>query len=144
MICVGCGGPLHPERAARYSYCTAPACVAEHLVPVRVMAVGVNKAADQFMALTPSTAAAVASGATKDPRRASWGTRTVRTQAAPVRVARARPAPRPRLPGTDAQHRLVRLYRGQGLTPAQIVERLVGQLTVHQVTQIALSRSHGP
>ncbi len=143
MTCTGCGGPLHPERAARYSYCTAPACVAAHFVPVRVMAVGVNKASDQFLAVTPATAASVASGATKDPRRASWGTRAVRAQAAPVRMARARPAPRPRLPGSPAQHRLIRLWRSQGLRPAEMVERLGGQLTVHEVTQIALSRPHG-
>jgi len=141
MTCIGCGAPLHPER--RYPYCTAPACVAEHHVPLEVMAVGVNKAADQFMAVTPGTAAAVASGATKDPRRASWGTRAVRAQDAPVRVARVRPAPRPRLPGTPAHHRLVQRWRAQGLTPAQMVERLRGQLTVHEVTQIALSRPHG-
>jgi hypothetical protein len=138
VICVGCGNPLHPER--RYPYCTAPACVAAHYVPVQVMAVGVNKASDQFLAVTPSTQQAVASGATKDPRRASWGARAVRAQAAPVRVVRARPPARPALPGTPAHHRLVRLWRSQGLTPAQMVERLQGQLTVHQVTQIALSR----
>jgi hypothetical protein len=45
--CITCGSELHPDRAAKYNYCLAPDCQRKNLKGVELVAVGVNKAAEQ-------------------------------------------------------------------------------------------------
>ena len=48
MSCRNCGGEFSAERAELgYDYCTKPECVEACLEPLNVVAVSVNKAADQ-------------------------------------------------------------------------------------------------
>jgi hypothetical protein len=138
VSCVGCGAPLHPER--RYPYCTAPACVKEHARGVRVVSIGVNKAAPVLLAADAAIEKAVAAGEAKDQRRASFGPRTTRAQAAPVRAYRAPRRVPTALPGTPPLQRLARLYVAQGMTPQQVREKLRGALTVREIQTIALTR----
>ncbi len=50
MKCRNCGGEFSAERAELgYDYCTSPACVEACLEPLNVVAVAVNKAADQYV-----------------------------------------------------------------------------------------------
>ena len=50
MSCRNCGGEFSAERAELgYDYCTRPACVKACLEPLNVVAVSVNKAADQYV-----------------------------------------------------------------------------------------------
>lgn len=69
--CVTCGTELHPERAEKYDYCTASDCQAKNARSLTIAAVGVNKAADQFVILDESTEAEMASGRYQDARRVS-------------------------------------------------------------------------
>jgi hypothetical protein len=69
--CVTCGTELHPERAEKYNYCTASDCQARNARSLTIAAVGVNKAADQFVILDERTEAEMASGRYQDARRAS-------------------------------------------------------------------------
>jgi hypothetical protein len=137
--CAGCGAALPADRPERYDWCTAQECQ-RAFAGVRVVEVGVNKSNPVLMAASAGVQRAVAAGETKDQRRASFGPRERRTVAAPVRVRRSPPRPVPRVPGTPAQQRLVRLWREQGRTPQQIVEGLRGQLTLREVQTIALTR----
>lgn len=79
--CVTCGTELHPERAEKYDYCTASDCQARNARSLTIAAVGVNKAADQFVILDERTEAEMASGRYQDARRASS-------------ISHARPRPR--------------------------------------------------
>jgi hypothetical protein len=50
LNCTNCGDQLTPERAELgYSYCTRPECVEACFEPVDVVALAVNKAADQYL-----------------------------------------------------------------------------------------------
>jgi hypothetical protein len=50
LKCRNCGGEFSAERAELgYDYCTSPACVEACLEPLNVVAVSVNKAADQYV-----------------------------------------------------------------------------------------------
>ena len=50
MDCTNCGEELSEERAvAGYSYCTRPECAEACFEPVDVVALAVNKAADQYL-----------------------------------------------------------------------------------------------
>lgn len=50
MDCTNCGEELTEERAAvGYSYCTRPECIEACFEPVDVVALAVNKAADQYL-----------------------------------------------------------------------------------------------
>jgi hypothetical protein len=53
--CVTCGDELHPERAEKYDYCTKPECRERNAEALPILAVGVNKAADQFVVLNERT-----------------------------------------------------------------------------------------
>jgi hypothetical protein len=53
--CVTCGAELHPERAEKYDYCTKPDCVKSNSKGLPMVAVGVNKAADQYVVLNERT-----------------------------------------------------------------------------------------
>src|SRR2546428_4512291 len=60
--CVTCGKELHPERAEKYDYCTDPECRQRDARGLEMVAVGVNKAADQYMVLDEQTKREMASG----------------------------------------------------------------------------------
>jgi hypothetical protein len=71
--CVTCGAELHPERAEKYDYCTREACRAENAKGLTIVAVGVNKAADQYVVLDERAEEEMASGRYRDPGRTSSG-----------------------------------------------------------------------
>jgi hypothetical protein len=69
--CITCGTGLDPERAEKYDYCTKADCQAKNARSLTIAAVGVNKAADQFVILDERTQEEMAGGRYQDPRRAS-------------------------------------------------------------------------
>jgi hypothetical protein len=158
--CVTCGAELHPDRARKYDYCTAPACQERNLKGLTMVAIGMNKAAEELMILDEETRADLASGKYRDQRRGSFGPPAPpagprppasqaagsgrparprpRAQAAPGRPSGAsarRAVARPRW--TPSQERLALLYNSQGLRPAEIAAKL--GLSSHLVTQIILA-----
>ena len=151
--CVTCGSELHPERAKKYDYCMAPECQKKNLKGLTMVAVGVNKSAEQYMLLDEETKDELARGKYHDQRRGSFGTSTPSSPpsnpapaAAPApalvtpahRPPRPRPAPRdvPR-PWTKSQEKLALLYNEQGRRPEEIAQKL--GLSTYLVTQIILS-----
>jgi hypothetical protein len=72
--CVTCGSELHPERAEKYDYCMAPECQRKNLKALTLVAVGVNKSAEQYLLLDDKTRDDLARGKFHDQRRASFGT----------------------------------------------------------------------
>jgi hypothetical protein len=151
--CVSCGTQLHPERAERYNYCLAPACQEENATALTMVAVGVNKSAEQYEILDERTRRAMAEGRYHDQRRASFGsTPTSTDKGAPVAapapqgqrtVARTPKTEGPtrrapvRRPWTRKQENLVLIYHEQGMRPDEIATK-VG-LSRYKVTQIILS-----
>jgi hypothetical protein len=167
--CVTCGTELHPERAKKYNYCMSPECQAKNLKGLTMVAVGVNKSAEQYLLLDDETKTDLADGKYHDQRRGTFG----RAAPAPGPAAPAPPAPAPapapagpagtqptpgatprpgpaaparpaapRQPGTPSQRRLAVLYNQQGLRPDEIARKL--GLTRYEVTQIILAaRSRG-
>ncbi len=152
--CITCGDDLHPERARKYDYCMKPECQAKNLKGLTMVAVGVNKSAEQYMLLDDDTQADLARGKYHDQRRGTFGQpesapgqpETARpaapgpAKAAPARAARPQPAPAPRpprLPGTASQRRLAVLYNQQGLRPDEIARKL--GLSRYDATQIILA-----
>jgi hypothetical protein len=162
--CVTCGRELHPERAKKYNYCMSPECQEKNAKGLTMVAVGVNKAAEQYMILDESTRDEIASGKYHDQRRGSFGTTTASTASpasstaakapAPTvapqphpAAARAMPrqrtvaapaAPKPiRHPWSQRQQRLALLYNEQGLRPDEIAEKI--GLSRYLVTQIILN-----
>jgi hypothetical protein len=72
--CITCGAELHPERAKKYDYCMSPECQKKNLKGLTMVAVGVNKAAEQYLLLDEQTEQELASGKYHDQRRGSFGT----------------------------------------------------------------------
>jgi hypothetical protein len=150
--CVTCGAELHPERAAKYDYCTAPDCQELNLKGLTMVAVGMNKAADEYLILDERTEEDMASGKYRDQRRGLFGPAAPRvagpaqpgTQTptpASGRPARRRsparqPAPQ-RRQWTPSQERLALLYNEQGLRPDEIAAKL--GVSRHLATQIILA-----
>jgi len=156
--CITCGSELHPDRATKYDYCMAPECQRKNLKGLTMVAVGVNKSAEQYLLLDEQTRDELASGKFADQRRGSFGTSVPTatppepgtTHAAiPPRPQRRRPAPAgpavtraPRHPWTKSQERLALLYNEQGQRPDEIARKL--GLSTYNVTQIILgSRNRG-
>jgi hypothetical protein len=81
--CVTCGAELHPERAKKYDYCMSPECQKKNLKGLTMVAVGVNKAAEQYLLLDEDTKAELASGKYHDQRRGSFGTSSASPSTAP-------------------------------------------------------------
>ena len=127
--CVSCGDELHPERAEKYDYCMKPECQAKNLKGLTMVAVGVNKSAEQYLLLDEDTKAELAQGKYHDQRRGTFGPpgpapgqpRAARPAAPPqastTRPARPRPArlrpvlpspvqPRPAPPGPRPARRV--------------------------------------
>src|ERR1700746_39114 len=102
--CVTCGRELHPERAKKYNYCMTPECQEKNSKGLTMVAVGVNKAAEQYMILDEQTKEELASGKYHDQRRGACGTSAPAPAppppppAAPPPPPAAAPAPRPRRP----------------------------------------------
>jgi DNA-binding CsgD family transcriptional regulator len=168
--CITCGSELHPDRAKKYDYCVAPECQEKNLKGLTMVAIGVNKSAEQYLLLDEQTRDELASGKFADQRRGSFGTsvpsssppeaaapakapakapatapaRPARPGAARHRPAPARPAARqaPRPAWTKSQERLALLYNEQGQRPEEIARKL--GLSTYTVTQIILgSRNRG-
>jgi hypothetical protein len=158
--CVTCGSELHPDRAKKYDYCMKPECQEKNLKGLTMVAVGVNKSAEQYLLLDEQTKDELASGKFADQRRGSFGTSVPTSQAgatprparpqptqnkpaqnkpAQRRTAPARQAPKP---WTKSQERLALLYNEQGRRPDEIASKL--GLSTYTVTQIILgSRNRG-
>jgi hypothetical protein len=161
--CVTCGSELHPERAQKYDYCMAPECQQKNLKGLTMVAVGMNKAAEEFLILDDRTREDMASGRYRDQRRGLFGPQAPAPKPAaqpevgaqsradgqskadfqPRAGARARthgPArsQRPARPAwTRSQEKLALLYNEQGLRPAEIAARL--GVSSHLATQIILA-----
>src|SRR5690348_8309638 len=132
--CVSCGRELHPERAKKYNYCMSRECQEKNAKGLTMVAVGVNKAAEQYMIVDEQTKEELASGKYHDQRRGSFGTPPAAPApapaSAPAPVPAAVPAPRPRPrpaapkvihpPWSRSQQRLALLYNEQGLRPDEI------------------------
>ena len=159
--CITCGTELHPERAQRYNYCMAPECQEKNAKGLTMVAVGMNKAAEELMILDEGTAEDLASGKYRDQRRGSFGTSAAgpgpqtapRAGAPSARPAGAAkplpkgpspaPAPAPR-PWTARQERLALIYNEQGLRPAEIAEKLgVSPYMASQIVLAARNRAKG-
>ena len=159
--CITCGSELHPDRAKKYNYCMAPECQEKNLKGLTMVAIGVNKSAEQYLILDEQTKDELASGKFADQRRGSFGTSVPSTSPAeagaspaakPVRSQPARPKPALRRPAahrraapkpwTKSQEKLALLYNEQGLRPEEIAGKL--RLSTYTVTQIILgSRNRG-
>lgn len=158
--CVTCGKELHPERAKKYNYCMSRECQEKNAKGLTMVAVGVNKAAEQYMILDERTREELASGKYHDQRRGSFGTSAPSAPSAPTSAPppapapapaageRVKPRPRPaaprvvRRPWSRSQERLTLLYNEQGLRPDEIAGKL--GLSTYTVTQIILNaRSRG-
>jgi hypothetical protein len=164
--CITCSTELHPERAQKYNYCTAPECQEKNLKGLTIVAVGMNKAADEFLILDEQTRDDLASGKYRDLRK-GWsvplasgdaqGATPSRPQppagSAPggrpgttaqpdktgqqARRTPVRPRPPARQPWTRKQEKLALLYNAQGMRPAEIASKL--GVSGHLVTQIILA-----
>ena len=151
--CITCGTELHPDRAKKYNYCMSRECQEKNAEGLTMVAVGVNKAAEQYLILDEDTKEELASGKYHDQRRGSFGTSAA--AAAPgAGAGRPRPRRRParpsgpaartahRPPWSDKQRRLALLYNEQGMRPGEIARKL--GLSSYLVTQIILgSRNRG-
>jgi hypothetical protein len=143
----------------------------ENLKGLTMVAVGVNKSAEQYLLLDEDTKTDLARGKYHDQRRGTFGqpepaprqAGTARPAApaqagvAPVSAAPAKASPasatpartqpipaaprKPRLPGTASQRRLAVLYNQQGLRPDEIAGKL--GLSRYDVTQIILAARKG-
>mgnify|MGYP001367747386 CR=1 FL=1 len=127
--CITCGEQLHPERAERYDYCTKPACQQANAEELPIVAIGVNKASDQFAILDERTKEEAASGRfKKQPDAATPRARRVPSAArssAEVRELVPHSSVRPSRPRwSPAQERLALTYRAMGMNRDQIAARL--------------------
>jgi hypothetical protein len=140
-----------------------PECQEKNLKGLTMVAVGVNKSAEQYLLLDEQTQNELASGKFADQRRGSFGTsvptsspseagsgtaaipRPARPHPTRRQPAQRRPAPpRPAAPKpwTKSQERLALLYNEQGRRPEEIASKL--GLSTYTVTQIILgSRNRG-
>ena len=152
--CITCGTELHPERALKYNYCMARECQEKNAKGLTMVAVGMNKAADEIMILDDRVRQDLAAGKHHDQRRGTFGQAAAvpRTPAAPGRAPAKRAADRrsrqrtapvapQRKAWTRSQERLALLYNQQGLKPAEIAGKL--GISPYQVTQIILAAKRG-
>jgi hypothetical protein len=145
--CVTCGDELHPERAERYDYCTKPACRQANAEELPIVAIGVNKASDQFAILDERTREDAASGRFKKQPDAT-GSKARRAPSpsdrgsAEVRDLVPHSAVRPSRPRwSPAQERLALTYRAMGMNRDQIAGKLgVSSYLVSQILAQASAR----
>jgi hypothetical protein len=147
----------------------APECQEKNAKGLTMVAVGMNKAAEELMILDEGTAEDLASGKYRDQRRGSFGTsaagpapptappaggpsaQTATTASRPAKAANAakpapkRPSPAPApQPWTARQERLALIYNEQGLRPAEIAQKLgVSPYMASQIVLAARNRAKG-
>jgi hypothetical protein len=141
--CVTCGKQLHPERAEKYDYCTEPECQERNATGLEMVAVGVNKAADQYAVLNERTKQNMARGRYKKQPEAAGSVRM---------LPRNRPIPTPssapdlvtgssasvsRPRWSEAQENLAVIYRAMGMKPHEIAKKL--GVTEYLVIKILLA-----
>jgi hypothetical protein len=130
----------------------APECQEKNAKGLTMVAVGMNKAAEELMILDERTREDLASGKYRDQRRGSFGTsaagpgpapRATGSPARPAGAAKPRPkkpspdpAPAPR-PWTARQERLALIYNEQGLRPDEIAQKL--GVSPYMASQIILA-----
>jgi hypothetical protein len=144
----------------------APECQEKNAKGLTMVAVGMNKAAEELMILDEGTAEDLASGKYRDQRRGSFGTsaagpaprtappaggpsaRPATTASQPAKAARPAPkrpspapAPAPR-PWTARQERLALIYNEQRLRPAEIAQKL--GVSPYMASQIILAARNRP
>jgi hypothetical protein len=131
--CVTCGSELHPERAAKYDYCTRRDCQRQNARGLEILAVGVNKAADQYEVVDGRTRAETAADAdASEPIAAVRATRSGRGR--PHRTADRERAGRS---WSGPQQELARIYNARGMRPDEIARKL--GLSTHTVVQMILA-----
>jgi DNA-binding NarL/FixJ family response regulator len=120
--CVTCGSELHPERAVKYNYCTRRDCRERNAKGLKVLAVGVNKAADQYEVVDGRTRAETAARA-DDERMPAVGSGKVAARTRPP--ARRRPHRERRArPWSKPQQELARIRNARGMRPDEIAREL--------------------
>lgn len=152
--CVSCGVELHPERAEKYDHCTSDECRARNARGLTIVAVGVNKASDQYVVLDERHQEEMASGRYRDAGRSPSGRlghdrAGVREmdQRGAGRDPRGDASPRPPEPEStwteDEQH-LALAYEITGRLPLEEIARRLGrdQRTVARMLVAAKARWH--
>ena len=130
----------------------SPECQEKNAKGLTMVAIGVNKSAEQYLILDEQTKDELASGKYRDQRREFFGTSEPSPAPSgtpgPVPTRQRRPrslaAPREvtRHPWSRSQEKLALLYNEQGLRPDEIAQKL--GLSTYLVTQMILStRSRG-
>jgi hypothetical protein len=130
----------------------SPECQEKNAKGLTMVAVGMNKAAEELMILDERTREDLASGKYRDQRRGSFGTsaegpgpapRATGSPGRPAGGGRPRPkkpspepAPAPR-PWTPRQERLALIYNEQGLRPDEIAQKL--GVSPYMASQIILA-----
>lgn len=118
--CITCGTELHPERAKKYNYCMSPACQEKNAKGLTMVAVGVNKAAEQYLILDDQTKDELASGKYHDQRRGSFGTSPASAAQAPAAPAASPVRPAGETSGQPSAHQPQATRRPQrAVRPAQ-------------------------
>jgi hypothetical protein len=136
--CVTCGDELHPERAEKYDYCTRPDCRDRNAKGIEIVAVGVNKAADQYVVLNERTKKEMASGRyKKEPVVPGSSRPQPARRRGPARVLASRSSAASRPLWSEAQENLALIYRSMGMKPDEIARKL--GVTPYLVTQILLA-----
>jgi hypothetical protein len=150
--CITCGAELHPERAQKYDYCMARECQEKNAKGLTMVAVGMNKAADELVILDERTREELANGRYQDQRRGSFGPLPAArgpeaagdgrpaarpARPAPPKATRPAPAPAAARRWTASQEKLALLYNQQGLRPAEIAQKL--GISSYLVSQIILA-----
>jgi hypothetical protein len=135
--CVTCGAELHPERSEKYDYCTRAECRAENAKGLTIVAVGVNKASDQYVVLDERVEEEMASGRYRDPRRsasAKLGSRRSRSRDGDAtKAANAHRAHRPAASDepaeswTQEEQNLALAYEITGRLPIEEIARRLGR-----------------
>jgi DNA-binding CsgD family transcriptional regulator len=145
--CITCGIELHPDRAKKYNYCMSPECQEKNLKSLTMVAVGVNKSAEQYMILDEQTRDDLATGKFADQRRGLIGTSVPSPEPGPATAAgpaaAARPAtavrPSPAEPArpSDARPSDARpsTTRPRGTRPSPAPSRPAASRTAHPWTR---------
>jgi hypothetical protein len=131
---------MHPDRAEKYAYCTADECQRANARGLTMVAVGVNKSAEQFEILDERTRDDLAEGKFHDQRRSSYGAPPAATGAPAATRSSPPPSratPPRRNPWSVKQQRRALLYNEQGMRPDEIARRL--GVSRYLVTQMILA-----